>query len=62
VKVLGPGLAACLLLGFLGCATTRQVSEDKQSGFLGDYSMLPKGERGQANYLYIDNQPVTDGC
>src|ERR1035438_7559918 len=54
VKVLAPALAACLLLGVTGCKTTRQVSEDQQSGFLGDYSMLEKGERGAANYIYID--------
>jgi hypothetical protein len=54
VKTLAPALAACLLLGVTGCKTTRQVSEDKQSGFLGDYSMLQKGERGEANYIYVD--------
>ena len=54
VNVLAPALAACLLLGVTGCKTTRQVSEDKQSGFLGDYSLLEKGERGAANYIYID--------
>lgn len=53
-NVLTPALAACLLVGVMGCATTRQVSEDKQSGFLGDYSMLRKGGDGQANYVYAD--------
>lgn len=53
-KVLTASLAACLLLGVTACKTTRQVSEDKQSGFLGDYSMLQKGEKGQANYIYAD--------
>jgi len=53
-KILTPALAAVLLLGAAGCATTRRVSEDKQSGFLGDYSMLEKGEKGGANYIYID--------
>ena len=47
-------MAAALLLGVAGCKTTRQVSEDKQSGFLGDYSMLEKGEKGAANYIYVD--------
>ncbi len=47
-------LAGCLLLGLTACGTTRQISEDKQSGFLGDYSMLQKGEKGQANYFYVD--------
>jgi hypothetical protein len=54
VNVLVPALAACLLVGVTACKTTRQVSEDKQSGFLGDYSMLGQGEHGAANYLYID--------
>ncbi len=53
-KILAASLAACLLVGIIGCATTRQISEDKQSGFLGDYSMLVKGEKGQANYLYVN--------
>jgi hypothetical protein len=53
-KFLAPALAAGLLLGVVGCATTGQVSEDKQSGFLRDYSMLQMGERGAANYIYID--------
>ena len=54
VNVLTPALAACLLVGLIGCATTRHVNEDQQSGFLGDYSMLQKGEKGEANYIYID--------
>ena len=54
VNVLTPALAACLLVGLTGCATTHRVSEDKQSGFLGDYSMLEKGEKGAANYVYVD--------
>ena len=55
-KWLTPALAAGLLLGATGCATTRHVSEDKQSGFLGDYSMLRQGVGNEANYLYIDHQ------
>jgi len=54
MNVLTPSLAACLVLGLLGCATTRQMKNDDQSGFLGDYSMLQKGKKGEANYLYID--------
>jgi hypothetical protein len=53
-KFLTPVLVAGLLLGAVGCATTSQVSEDKQSGFLGDYSMLQRGEYGAANYIYIN--------
>ena len=55
-NVLTPALAACLLVGLIGCATTRQVNEDQQSGFLGDYSMLQKGEKGEANYIYINTE------
>ena len=54
-KFLTPVLAAGLLLGVAGCATTRQVSEDKQSGFLGDYSMLQRGMGAEANYVYISH-------
>ena len=53
-KFLTPVLAAGLLLGVTACKTTRQVREDNQSGFLGDYSLLEKGEKGAANYGYID--------
>lgn len=50
-------VAAGLLIGGLtACRTTQQVSEETKdfSGFLGDYSRLQKGEKGEANYLYID--------
>ncbi len=56
VKVLVPVVAAGILLGVAGCATTRQVPEDKRSGFLGDYSMLRKGPAGRADYYYIDQK------
>ena len=52
--MLAPALAACALAGLIGCSTTRQMKEDQQSGFLGDYSMLQKGGKGQANYIYIN--------
>jgi hypothetical protein len=56
VNVLTPCLALCWLLGLSGCATTHQVNENKQSGFLGDYSMLQWNERGAANYLYVNKK------
>ena len=34
-----------------GCASTYQA-EPKQSGFLGDYSLLKKGEEGEASLVY----------
>ncbi|HEX3857440.1 MAG TPA: DUF3313 domain-containing protein [Verrucomicrobiae bacterium] len=49
--------AAGLLAGALtGCSTTKQVSQNEKdfSGFLGDYSMLQKGDGNEANYIYID--------
>jgi hypothetical protein len=53
-KFLPPVLAAVLLVGVVGCSTTRRVPTDKQSGFLGDYSLLHKGESGEANFIYVD--------
>ena len=56
-KLLTGIIAAGLLLGGLtGCNTTKQVSESEKdfSGFLGDYSLLKKGDGHEANYIYID--------
>jgi hypothetical protein len=49
--------AGLLVAGLTGCDTTKQVSETPKdfSGFLGDYSMLSKGEKGMANYYYFDH-------
>jgi Protein of unknown function (DUF3313) len=58
-KLLTGSIAAGLLLGGLtACHTTRQVGESEKdfSGFLGDYSMLKKGDGKEANYIYIDQQ------
>ncbi len=44
-------IAAVFLVS--GCARTKQArSAKKQSGFLGDYSMLEKGEKGEALQIY----------
>ena len=56
-KLLAGLVAAGLLLGGLtACRTTKQVGESEKdfSGFLGDYSMLKKGDGKEANYIYID--------
>jgi hypothetical protein len=53
-KVLTPLAAVGVLLGLVGCASTSQVPEVKQSGFLGDYSMLSKQGTGRADYYSID--------
>jgi hypothetical protein len=56
-KLLTGILAAGVLAGALtGCNTTKQVSQSEKdfSGFLGDYSMLQKGDGNEANYIYID--------
>ena len=49
--------AGLLAAGLAGCDTTKQVSETPKdfSGFLGDYSMLEKGQGGMANYYYFDH-------
>jgi len=50
-------IAAGLLLGGLtACRTSPQVEigEKDFSGFLGDYSRLRQGAKGEANFLYID--------
>lgn len=54
VKVLAPSLAACVLLGLVGCATPTQVAQGQRSGFLGDYSMLRQGVGKEDNFLYIN--------
>ena len=56
-KLLAGLVAAGLLLGGLtACRTTKQVGESEKdfSGFLGDYSLLKKGDGKEANYIYID--------
>jgi hypothetical protein len=35
-----------------GCARTKQARSVNQSGFLGDYSMLEKGKKGEALQIY----------
>lgn len=49
-------IVVAALLGLTACRTTQQVSQDPKdfSGFLGNYSALQRGEKGEANYLYID--------
>ena len=61
LKSLSGIVASGLLLGSVaGCSTTREVSETPKdfSGFLGDYSMLHKGTKGELDYVYID--PTVD--
>ena len=56
-KLLTGILAAGLLLGGLtACRTTHQVGQSEKdfSGFLGDYSMLKKGDGNEANYVYVN--------
>ncbi len=54
LKSLSGILIGSLLLGTTACSTTRQVHSDKQSGFLGDYSMLRPGAKNEADHVYID--------
>lgn len=39
-------VAIFLLIGASGCAATQEARSVEKSGFLGDYSMLKKGQRG----------------
>ncbi len=44
-----------------GCAKTKQAGgfgKAEPSGFLGDYSMLKEGEKGQATLVYIKEDPA----
>ena len=62
-KILPGLLSLALSVSFLAaCQTTHQVSEkpDDFSGFLGDYSMLTKGDSKEANYLYVDESVKFD--
>jgi hypothetical protein len=54
VKVLTPSLAACVLLGLVGCATPTPVTQGQGSGFLGNYTKLRQGVGKEDNYLYIN--------
>lgn len=48
-------VAGLLLGGLTACRTTHQVGESEQdfSGFLGDYSQLQRGKKGEANFVYF---------
>ena len=43
-----------LSLALAACATTRQTRSVETSGFLGDYSQLQEGEKGQAQLIYVN--------
>jgi len=45
-------LCVAVILG--GCAATYQAHEVEPSGFLGDYSQLERGEKGQALMVYLN--------
>lgn len=45
-----------MLLGLSACKTTRQIAEEsynQPSGFLGDYSQMRQGAKGQAHLVYF---------
>ncbi len=47
------GFVLLALMGVIaGCAETYQAKKVQESGFLGDYSLLHKGEEGQALLVY----------
>lgn len=45
------GLSALILAA--GCTTTRKLRKVETTGFLGDYSMMKKGDRDQAQLVYF---------
>ncbi len=59
-------LAVCLLLGAGGCAATQEAKSVEKSGFLGDYSLLKKGQRStvkegsEDQALWVYKNPAVD--
>src|SRR5678809_1353602 len=59
-------MAIVLLLGAAGCAATQEAKSVEKSGFLGDYSLLKKGERStfkevsEDQALWIYKNPNAD--
>ncbi len=52
-----------LIVWFVGCAPTQQARKFEKFGFLGDYSRLREGEKGEALLIYRnpnDNWPAYD--
>jgi uncharacterized protein DUF3313 len=47
-------MAIVLLLGAAGCAATQEAKSVEKSGFLGDYSLLKKGERSTVKEVAED--------
>ena len=45
-----------VVLSTMGCAETQQARETRTAGFLEDYSMLRKGEEGEALLVYHNSQ------
>jgi hypothetical protein len=55
-NILTQALAVCVLLGVVGCASSRRVDVNQQSGFLGNYYMLQKGGVREDSYIYVDDR------
>jgi hypothetical protein len=49
-------LVLILLVGLSGCASTQQARSAKESGFLGDYSILKEGKKDEALLIYKNPQ------
>ena len=49
-------LVLILLVGLSGCASTQQARSAKESGFLGDYSMLKEGKKDETLLIYKNPQ------
>lgn len=52
--ILGMSFILTVMLFLGGCGQTYQVDKVHTSGFLGDYSQLHKGDKGEAQLLYIN--------
>ena len=53
ITIIIMAIFVCLMLIQCGCGKTHQVSKVNTSGFLGDYSQLEEGSKGEAQLLYI---------
>jgi len=51
----------CLVLLFGGCAATEQTGKPQITGFLGDYSQLREGEKGEALLVYLETRSLVVG-
>ena len=56
--IFGVSASLTIVLFLAGCGRTHQIGKVQTSGFLGDYSALQEGNKGEAQLLYIN--PTAD--